>query len=164
MLNKPPGFVAIPPSTMQAVVDHFETARARYLASLRTADGGDDNNNNTSGSNAFLFQKKMMKKNAPGLGRPSRGHHNSHNQLESSDSDSDGEGGYRGLTGTVAFGGVRGVVEEEDDDDAQVEGGVPSGQTKLLLGMLDRWMALKNGKEGDVDVDMLSALDLADGK
>lgn len=115
---------------------HLAAARSRYLANLSMSDGPGKSTN----PGAHMPTS--------GLSRPPR----DHDQYDSSeDEDQDG-----GLHGGVFDGGA-------EEDDGQVEGGVPSRRTQWLLVDLDEWIALKNGQQqGGVDADMLSALDLGD--
>ena len=114
---------------------HFEAARARYLVDLKTAD------------NPRALSDPGLQKPTVGLRKLPQGH-------GQYDSDSDEDDGLRG-----------GLLNGGAEDNGQVEEGVPSGLTQWFLVKLDQWMALKNGQqEEDVDVDMLSALDLADAE
>ena len=130
-----PSFIVAQPSTLQALMSHFETARARYLADLKNVHGP-----STSGNPAFHH------KDAAGFGKLPRSDDGEYDSSEDEDDD---------LRGGVFDGGA--------EDDGQVEEGVPSDLTQWFLVKLDKWTASKNGQQpGDVDVAMLSALDLGD--
>lgn len=133
-----PSFIVAQPSTLQALMSHFEAARARYLADLKTAHGP------STASNPAYHQK-----DAAGFGKLPR---SDDGQDDSSEDENDG------LRGGVFDGGV-------EDDGGQIEEGVPSNLTQWFLVKLDKWTASKNEQQQEgVDVNMLSALDLGDGE
>lgn len=135
-INDMPPFVVVQPSTLRALMDHFEAARARYLANLKAADGA----RNPS-------MPEFPQKHAMGSENWRRGD----GQDDSSDDEDDG------LRGGAFDGGA--------EDDGQVEGGVPSELTQWFLVKLDKWTASKNEQQQEgVDIDMLSALDLGEAK
>lgn len=130
-----PPFIVAQPSTLRCLMGHFEAARSRYLANL--------NNSLNTGDQSNLG----LHKPTPGFGMPPR---NQDRYASSEDENDEFQGG-------IFDGGV--------EDNTQVEEGVPSPHTQWFLTKLDNWIASKSGqKQGGVDTDMLSALDLGDAK
>lgn len=136
-INDMPPFIVVQPSTLRALMDHFEAARARYLANLKAADGA-----------RTPSMPEFPQKHTTGSGNWGRGD-------EQDDSSQDEDDGLRG-----------GAFDGGAEDDGQVEEGVPSELTQWFLAKLDKWTASKHGQRQQevVDVDMLSALDLGDTK
>lgn len=128
-----PSFIVAQPSTLRCLMGHYEAARSRYLANLRDSfDAGNES-------------KLGPRKPTQGFAMPPR----NQNQYDSSDDENED---FQG-----------GVFDGSVEDNAQVEEGVPSAHTQWFLAKLDGWTASKSGQQqGGVDVDMLSALDLAD--
>lgn len=135
-INDMPPFIVAQPSTLRALIGHFEAARARYLASLKAGDGA-----------RTASMPEFPQKHA----RDTENWRGGDGQDDSSDEEEDG------LRGGAFDGGA--------EDDGQVEGGVPSELTQWFLEKLDKWTASKNEQQQEVvDVDMLSALDLGEAK
>lgn len=133
-----PSFVVAQPSTMQALMSHFETARARYLANLKKNTHGKRPSNNTP----------FHQTGAAGFGKLARG---DDRQCDSSGDEDDAP--------------RRGVLDGGAEDDGQVAEGVPSERGQWFLMKLDEFMASRGGQQqGGVDGDMLSALHLGGAK
>ncbi|KAG8157285.1 hypothetical protein KVR01_012993 [Diaporthe batatas] len=141
VISHMPSFIVAKPSTLQALMGHFETARARYLASLK-----DDAHHGatTPSGNAAPYQADAM--DCGEMPRGGRGY----------DSSDDEEDGHPRV----------GIVDGRPEDGGQVDEGVPSELGQWFLVNLDRFTASKGGQQqgGGLDADMLSALDLGGAK
>ncbi|KAJ0107198.1 hypothetical protein J7T55_007568 [Diaporthe amygdali] len=135
MEGKKPRFAVAQPSTIQAIMSHFEAARSRYLSNLNT-------------SNNWANQRDPgSHKPTPPFALPPR-------NLDLDDSSDDEDCGVRG-----------GVSDGDIEDNGQVEDGELRGRSQRFIMKLDKWMAFKNGQQQDsIDADMLSALDLGNAK
>lgn len=135
MEGQKPRFAVAQPSTIRAIVSHFEAARSRYLSNLNSSNDCDNRRNPGSYSPTPLFA--LTPRN-----------------LDLRDSSDDENYGARG-----------GVSEGDIEDNGQVEDGELRGRSQRFIMKLDKWMAFKNGQQQDsIDADMLSALDLGNAK
>ncbi|KAK2611561.1 hypothetical protein N8I77_004894 [Diaporthe amygdali] len=135
MEGKKPRFAVAQPSTIRAVVSHFEAARSRYLSNLNSSNDCDNRSNPGSYNPTPLFA--LTPRN-----------------IDLRDSSDDENYGARG-----------GVSDGDIEDNGQVEDGELRGRSQRFIMKLDKWMTLKNGKQQDsIDAEMLSALDLGNAK
>lgn len=134
-----PSFIVAKPATLQALISHFETARAQYLANLKDAHDRLPSTNNS-----------FHQTGAAGLGKLPR---DGDRQYDSSE-DEDEDKGPRG-----------GMFDGGAEDDGQVAEDIPSKPGQWFLVNLDRFTASKGGQQkGGVDGAMLSTLDLGGGR